>query len=79
MAQLRQKLRVAAAEDRLSSIDFGNLKNSFDDLRERFCSKLRSGNFGILCVLRNFYDAKLGQKIRSNRKRRVLGDAAKNK
>ena len=41
----------------------------FEDLVERFWLKLSRGNFGILCVLRNFRKEKLGQKIRPDSQR----------
>ena len=53
-------------------------KYFFDDLNERFCFKSRFGNFGILCVFRNFQTEELEQKMRPNPKR-VVFRGAKNK
>ena len=65
--------KLAFAPSLSSTKTPGNLERLlFDDLGERFWFHKRFGKAGILCVLRLFRNALWGQKIRSNRKRRVF-------
>ena len=60
----------------MQSLAFEN--TDFDDLGEGFCFKSSYGNFGIICVFRNFHNAELEQKTRPNRESRIFRGANKN-